>query len=898
MRLPIAITVVSLVVAGIGMSCKPPAGSEVQSLENFAAGKVLRTNVCSANIDEIEPGDLDKFEIMVDEKDPVKKDLIWSVVRLSMSAIPDELKYLLQLDNTKVLVTPNAKQLCGANAFATGSDSFKDRKAVSCFIHTNDTTESMKGMTFVFSPHPAYINHILVRNVGYAYSQYYAWKYTLVDRNGNPTKVNTVNYADLRMNLAEAFLQDIASSKAFDLKDMSKLLGHNAAEVIPPALKAGKNPFQRLSWSASGKNLPASVKSKMESSFKDYVVGEAFDSYFCNSWDKAWPSDAVASIKGGNLSGFAKIKNTRRIMKEFFPRTYKAFEPVREHFEALSVTTWKNAAQAIGVNDGLDRQKRSARQGASFGLQDAGGGWDPPGPVREAAWENSANSKAYKTAVEQRKYWEEQKAGCWVRCDARYDHLIQEASYKGQLARRDAMLAEIEAKRVELAPKAEPMVDNFKGSRELEDPRKAYNEALTKHVDDTITGVKTYVNSETLSEQLAANAQNSDSATGAFFNQLGAQTIRVSKSITNTLADTMGGTAKTIGVGANNAEVGLTNASAYVSDTATVMKKAYDDSVAAGDSGGAAPTVKERLAAAYSAAGAGAEKLQVGAGEAILAGEEKVKTWANNAQTAYNKGVDNTVTRYNNMTAQGVNPVIAMSSSALSELGPVASAVDPTGLTHMPANLISTNTGIVVNSSGIDMDSSTYNPDGAYKKAADGAGNQAATVMMDVVTDRAKEAAWEGIRDYGGKGNVLRNMEAANLNMNRRVDALGRSMGDSAAGWTGGLPADANWADRLVHTGTTEALRAGGNAVPGAVISAGQSGAQGFFDNVTNYDANANIEANMNQQMMDNNAQQFGEPSSPGFSSPPADQGTTVQPAAEPQQQQQPADQTFDMPSE
>jgi hypothetical protein len=66
--------------------------------------------------------------------------------------------------------------------------------------------------------------------------------------------------------------------------------------------------------------------------FKDFVIAESIDSYYCNSWAPYDPGHLAEARKSGNTGPLARIKNSRRLMGDLFPNTTNAFRPLASQY--------------------------------------------------------------------------------------------------------------------------------------------------------------------------------------------------------------------------------------------------------------------------------------------------------------------------------------------------------------------------------------------------------------------------------------------------------------------------------------------------------------------------------------------------------------------------------------
>jgi hypothetical protein len=310
--------VVSTIMLGIFVSCKKPANSQVKTLENFALNSDVRINACSANIKDLEKDDPRKKIGAIIEVDNVEKAKILSVeLMLALSAVPDEAMKIFIAQGGKVLISPDAPRFC---AFG-GAIRFKGKTPIfaSCVVDIPNGSgktvmqKGLEGRTLVMTPEPAVIRHGVVRTMGYM----------LAD-----TLDNDAGFAKLKIELANAFLMDVASSSVFSLKAQEAILGENIDKIVRKNIKDRKSNLLQDSKASRAQVYQ----------FLTYVMGESFDSYHCRSGDHASFDINLAKRikKPSDATSFQYLTDTRKVMRHFFPRTYDVFRLVDAHMKGFA----------------------------------------------------------------------------------------------------------------------------------------------------------------------------------------------------------------------------------------------------------------------------------------------------------------------------------------------------------------------------------------------------------------------------------------------------------------------------------------------------------------------------------------------------------------------------------
>jgi hypothetical protein len=318
MHLRHLLTLTSVIAFSLGsLGCKKPT-SRLKTLENFASGKDVRVNACTAPADQLDRKDpRNKVAVFIDVGDTQFAKKLSVELILALSAVPDAAFKIFQAKNGKVLVTPDASKICnfkGALKFNGVSPVAK-----SCLVYTPFGTTSkkflkaMEGATLVIVPDATAIRHGVVRSMGYM----------LAD-----TLDKDTGFSALRVELTKAFISDMATSTVFSLKSHENLLGSEIDSIVRSNIARNRSNILEGARTDSAKVY----------NFMQLVIGEAFDSYYCRTGGTALFDKGVAerikTPKDAPL--FNYLTDTRLVMSYFFPRTFSVFKLVEAHMEGFA----------------------------------------------------------------------------------------------------------------------------------------------------------------------------------------------------------------------------------------------------------------------------------------------------------------------------------------------------------------------------------------------------------------------------------------------------------------------------------------------------------------------------------------------------------------------------------
>ena len=279
----------------------------LQSLDNLAAGRRIHTNFCAASGSELKDPKRTVLQshIVIDQRisGSTYKDLL-TETRAALTAVPPTVQAMFVAAGGSILVTPDAKARCASAVGGRENDSIND----SCYILGPIPEEGIQqSLDILVAPTAESIRHNLVRQFGYIYARFL----TRLKFNGY---TNTgIKYFSLMADVPD-------SLKA----DKDALAGAYLADVIDKGVFRLNFPnLKKLS------DLKGKARDDAILAMREYVFGEAFDSYYCNNFG-AYDANLANAILGHTVdaSMLNSLTNTRRLMKDFFPRTFSTFEGI------------------------------------------------------------------------------------------------------------------------------------------------------------------------------------------------------------------------------------------------------------------------------------------------------------------------------------------------------------------------------------------------------------------------------------------------------------------------------------------------------------------------------------------------------------------------------------------
>ena len=356
--------VASLSAAALVFGCIPKKGSDStnKSLDNLAAGQKITDNDCKAS--GVAPALLPEWQGRINFgtnlKTTVAKDVqdrYVKKVEQYLSAVPQDIQRAFLAYGGEILLSDVASERCG-QAFRNDPKSLQyvseaATQIDSCFIYANGVDGTATAGKAVFAIyHQINANEIIansaipdanekrlmhggVRSFGLLFSQFYAKLSPLDPKDLRPQagrfkleQVDTFAMSNVKEQIANRFLLDVAKSKRFKLENLEALLGKGSAKairdaVIDPAtngLRAGDvNALKPLDLATYLYDSEAQISPEQRQvrvqRMKDFAFGDAFDSRNCSDATRKVLKDdfdlteAIYSQVDPALSEFARMLN-------------------------------------------------------------------------------------------------------------------------------------------------------------------------------------------------------------------------------------------------------------------------------------------------------------------------------------------------------------------------------------------------------------------------------------------------------------------------------------------------------------------------------------------------------------------------------------------------------------
>jgi hypothetical protein len=307
-------------------SCKHTTGSQVQSLENFAAGSDLHLEQCSANAQGTSSPRLLTQRLAFDgSQAQASKDALAQLAASVLTALPAEVDAAAYYSGLHIVFSDRTPDICSAELSSPPADT---STLTSCIVLAGVNSDGKNGhqLAVYMKPDPAILQSSLIREMGYFVVQYLG---SLVPSDG--TFILDLN----RDPGLRRFRADLAARFVFDAIDMAvpSMLYTVGAYLGPDGLNTVRANTASYQSSLSVESLYAGTRfaaggdAELRVRFEDYVMAEAFDSYFCNSWAPYDTTKAYAALANpGSADANAALANTHLLMRDTFPNTYTMFD--------------------------------------------------------------------------------------------------------------------------------------------------------------------------------------------------------------------------------------------------------------------------------------------------------------------------------------------------------------------------------------------------------------------------------------------------------------------------------------------------------------------------------------------------------------------------------------------
>jgi hypothetical protein len=329
------VTGTSLLALFFSLSCKPVAKSSVESLDNAVYGK-YRDNRCqlSETVESYAAAPaaarilppLGKTGMSSPEK-------FITAAKNTLTAVPQKIQELFVELGGTITIADNAAEICGSfYKDENGNSLFVEVGEVdSCAVFLPESPKNRRILNIVVAPDVGVIQHGLLRAFSALLTEYFPRIERVTDGEFRYVAESTRDRSAKR-DLALKILEDIHSARGLNFEQMIFAFGNQGVIELVQALDDKKYSdaasfFAQISFrNSDSEDLPEVSRLERENRALNFLVSEAFDSYYCNAWS---PAD-VATIKnvrdgGAKLESLANTYNTREIFEHLFPTAYTAF---------------------------------------------------------------------------------------------------------------------------------------------------------------------------------------------------------------------------------------------------------------------------------------------------------------------------------------------------------------------------------------------------------------------------------------------------------------------------------------------------------------------------------------------------------------------------------------------
>lgn len=353
-------------------ACKPAKNSDLATLDNFALNSGARMNVCSANAldgESFEDFTRIPLRINIEQSLEAKTDALIENVQIAVSAVPPQFQAMFHDLNGSIEVVQSASARCtGADAKNVGYD------VLSCIQRRAGGSGSNFGFNIIIEGTEAAIQHGLVRAFGQLMVEAVASLHVNPNNGQALIGAESVEFQEDSEKLAMAFIKDMVNSSVVGNAILDAQFGDGSLQLIRAALGRGVNDYRKLIGEL--KHLSAEEKSAQAVVFRDLVVAEAFDSYVCNDWFAYDKARAEQALRTNDVTlGADALRNTHRVMRDFFPGTYAVFKPMFQTYtDAALQLGSRTFSQYYGENStaGAIKLTETETSGSGFNLAAVG----------------------------------------------------------------------------------------------------------------------------------------------------------------------------------------------------------------------------------------------------------------------------------------------------------------------------------------------------------------------------------------------------------------------------------------------------------------------------------------------------------------------------------------------
>jgi hypothetical protein len=315
------------------LGCKPGTESNVQSLENFAANKILHRNECRAPkafLPKRLP-DAKKIPVMfIGKTAKARTSELKSVVQQTLTALPIQVLKMFETAGGEIVIEDNAVKNCTEISRKSGLVP-SNVDVESCHLYTTNKKTLQPHIAIMISPDEAIIKHDLVKAVGLAISHRIS-KFSLSDSKPGfqVNKTTNPSIGSFQDRLARAFLLDVVSQQR---NSLYQSVAQRYFSVPDPEALSALVDESNISDLVDGRvNFMKHMKFHDNGSYRammGWVFAHAIDSAYCNSfapYNKEKAAKAIFANDGIESQSQTDLHNTVKVMRDFFPITYNTFK--------------------------------------------------------------------------------------------------------------------------------------------------------------------------------------------------------------------------------------------------------------------------------------------------------------------------------------------------------------------------------------------------------------------------------------------------------------------------------------------------------------------------------------------------------------------------------------------
>jgi hypothetical protein len=350
----------ALALVSAASACRPDtsSGSQIQTVDNFAAAGEVRTNACRV-ADDAETAEhrfnpkykkkihLADADIATPGASAERRAQLLDTVKIALSAVPQWSQDVLVANKGQILVTPKAKSICTNGMKDEKTSNYVPQSAkdgVDACIWLDATDPNHRVLSVVLLDQEKTISSALVRTFGFLHVQYYPrLRMNIGARDALFVldEVDTSETHKAKVELTRTFLRELTQSgraaSLFGVDGLQPVLGHvqkgsrSLAEQIAANVDAkdasadDEGLFANLSLTYDGEEgeLNPTTRIIRGRRIVDSLAANAFDSIYCRTSDAALTDDDLAGLQ--SAKDLEPFTDTYSVFDKVFPKTSKYY---------------------------------------------------------------------------------------------------------------------------------------------------------------------------------------------------------------------------------------------------------------------------------------------------------------------------------------------------------------------------------------------------------------------------------------------------------------------------------------------------------------------------------------------------------------------------------------------